>query len=85
METALIATVVVLAGAVLMLAIYVFRRRDRQGDISPIHDRLDSLNRQLGEVAGKSSTYQEALAKVHEALGGLSQTSQRILEAGPRR
>ena len=82
METALMVTVAVLAGAVLVMAIFVFRRQDRQSDIAPIQERLDSLNRQFGEVAGKSSTYQETLAKVHEALGGLGQTSQRILEAG---
>ncbi len=80
MEIGLIVAIVLLAAVV--LALTISRARDRQPQSTAIHERLDSLNRGLGQVTGQFSSYQETLSDVHERLGHLSQSSQRMLEMG---
>ena len=58
------------------------RVQTRQIDPTLLDERLDSLNRLLGEVSGQTSTYQETLTTVNQVLGGLTQTSHRMLEVG---
>ena len=58
------------------------RVQTRQIDPILLDERLDSLNRLLGEVSGQTSTYQETLTTVNQALGELTQTSHRMLEVG---
>ena len=80
MEIGLIAIVVVMV--VVILALVLQRTRSRELDLSPIDKRLDSLNQRLGEVTGQAATYQQTLNSVNQTLGGLTKTSQRILEVG---
>ena len=80
MEIGLI--VVVALMALVILALVVTRARGRQLDPARLDERLDSLNQRLGEVTGQASTYQETLNAVNKALGGLTQTSQRLMDVG---
>ena len=80
MEIALIIVGVILAGVI--LALILFRARSPQFDPTRLDERLDSLNRQLGEVTGQASTYQETMTSVNQSLGGLTETSKHILEVG---
>ena len=80
MEIGLIAAVALMAVAI--LALVLTRSRGRQVDPARLDERLDSLNQRLGEVTGQASTYHETLTSVNKALGGLTQTSQRILDVG---
>ena len=80
MEIGLIVIVVVMA--VVILALVIQRIRSPELDLSPIDKRLDSLNQRLGEVTGQAATYQQTLNSVNQTLGGLTKTSQRILEVG---
>ena len=80
MEVGLIILVGVM-GAVIA-ALVLTRPGNRQIDLSPLSERLDSLNRELGKVSGHATTYQETLNSVNRSVGGLTQTSQRILEVG---
>ena len=80
MEIALIVVVVLLVAVI--LALVLSRARGPQLDPARLDERLDSLNRQLGEVTGQATTYQETMKSVDQALGGLTKTSERILEVG---
>lgn len=80
MEIALIAVVVLLV--VVILALVLFRLRSPQLDTARLDERLDSLNRQLGEVTSEASTHRDTIAAVNQALGGLTETSKHILEVG---
>ena len=80
MEVGLIILVALTAAALLVLI--ATWPRGRQVDVSPLNERLDSLNRELGKITGQASTYQDTISSVNQALGGLTQTSQRILEVG---
>lgn len=80
MEIGLVVLAALLAVAV--LALVLTRVQTRQIDPVLLDERLDSLNRLLGEVSGQTSTYQETLTAVNQALGGLTQTSHRMLEVG---
>ena len=80
MEIGLIVIVVIMA--VVILALVFQRIRSPELDLSPIDKRLDSLNQRLGEVTGQAATYQQTLNSVNQTLGGLTKTSQRILEVG---
>ena len=80
MDIGLIIAVVLLAG--IILAFVLSRARSPQFDPVRLDERLDSLNRQLGDVTRQASTYQETMTSVNQTLGGLTQTSERILEVG---
>ena len=80
MEIGLVIAVALLAVVVLVLVLS--RARSPRLDPTRLDERLDSLNRQLGEVTNQSSTYQETMTSVDQALGGLTKTSERILEVG---
>ena len=67
--------------AVAIVALALSRLRGRGADMA-LDQRLDSLNQRLGELTGQSATYQETMDSVNRALGGLAQTSQRLLEVG---
>ena len=67
--------------AVAIVALALSRLRGRGADMA-LDQRLDSLNQRLGELTGQSATYREPMDSVNRALGGLAQTSQRLLEVG---
>ena len=80
METALIIAVLVMAVALLVLVVTALQTR--RPNVKVLDERLDSLNQRLGEVSGQASTYRETVDAVNQTLGGLTQTSQQMLELG---
>ncbi len=79
-EISLVVAILFLAAVI--LALVLTRRGGSQAGTNLLDARLDSINQQIGKVTSQASTYQETVNAIHQALGGLTQTSQRILEVG---
>ena len=80
MEIGLVIAVALLAVVVLVLVLS--RARSPGLDPTRLDERLESLNRNFGEVTSQATTYQETMTSVNQALGGLTKTSEQILEVG---
>ena len=80
MEIWLVIAVALLAVVVLVLVLS--RARSPGLDPTRLDERLESLNRNFGEVTSQATTYQETMTSVNQALGGLTKTSEQILEVG---